>query len=222
MFIGHFAVALGAKAAARRTSLGALTAAVLLPDLLWPIFLVAGWEQVRIAPGATLFTPLDFISYPYSHSLAAVIGWACLLAILYYARAGYGIGAVMIAAGVVSHWVLDAITHRPDMPLYPGGGPRVGLALWNSFAGTLSVEGAMFAAGVWIYRSATRPLDRAGSYGFAAYVLVLILMYVENALGPPPPDPRTLSIVGFGVWLFPAWAWWIDRHRTTGLSTGPE
>ena len=72
---------------------------------------------------------------------------------------------VVVLALVVSHWVLDFITHTPDMPLYPGG-PKFGLGLWNSIAGTMAIEAAMFAAGVWIYTQVTRPRDRIGRWAF--------------------------------------------------------
>src|SRR5580704_6715491 len=99
-------------------------------DLLWPLFLLAGWEQVRIDPGNTAFTPLDFVSYPYSHSLAMSVVWGILFALLYWGATRYVAGAVVIGFGVVSHWILDFVTHRPDLPLYPGGTARVGLGLW--------------------------------------------------------------------------------------------
>ena len=154
MFIGHFAVGFASKRLAPQTSLGTLIAAAVMLDLLWPVFVLLGWEQVRIEPGNTAFTPLNFISYPISHSLLAAIGWATLFALLYYAVKRYRAGAVLIWIGVVSHWLLDFVVHRPDLPLYPGG-PRLGLGLWNSILATVIVEGLMYAAGVWIYLRVT-------------------------------------------------------------------
>ncbi len=119
MFIGHFAVGLASKRAAPRASLGVLMAAPNLLDLLWPIFLLLGWEQVRIEPGNTAFTPLDFVSYPISHSLVTACGWGALFALLYWARTRYTRGAVVIGLSVVSHWVLDFITHRPTCRSIP-------------------------------------------------------------------------------------------------------
>ncbi|MGD0135173.1 MAG: metal-dependent hydrolase [Bryobacteraceae bacterium] len=158
MFIGHFAVGFAAKRFAPRSSEAVLLAAPVLADMLWPVFLLLGWEQVRIDPGNTRYTPLDFVSYPWSHSLLMLCVWASAFGGIYYAitrcRAGYAItryraGAIAIWIGVVSHWVLDWVTHRPDMPLYPGGA-RYGLGLWNSIAGTMVVEFLTFAVGVWI------------------------------------------------------------------------
>jgi len=213
MFIGHFAVGLASKRAAPRASLSVLMAAPNLLDLLWPIFLLLSWEQVRIEPGNTAFTPLDFVSYPISHSLLTASGWGALFALLYWARTHYTRGAVVIGLSVVSHWVLDFITHRPDMPLYPGG-PKFGLGLWNSVPATISVEVPMYVVGAWLYLSMTRARDRTGSYALLAFLAFGLVTYVANILGPPPPNPRAIAFVTLTLWLVPVWAWWIDRHRT--------
>ncbi|HEU4402003.1 MAG TPA: metal-dependent hydrolase [Candidatus Polarisedimenticolia bacterium] len=215
MFIGHYAVGFASKRAAPQTSLGTLIGAAMLLDLIWPIFLLAGWEQVRVDPGNTAFTPLDFVSYPWSHSLVTACGWAALFALVYWARRRYRAGALLIGLGVISHWVLDALTHRPDMPLYPGG-PRLGLGLWNSIAGTMIVEGLMFAAALWLYATAIRPRDRTGRYAFRAFVLAALLMYGINIVNPPPlgMSSRQIGLFSLVAWIIPFWAAWIDRHRT--------
>jgi membrane-bound metal-dependent hydrolase YbcI (DUF457 family) len=212
MFIGHFAVGLASKRLAPRASLGVLMAAPNLLDLLWPIFLLLGWEQVRIQSGNTAFTPLDFVSYPISHSLLTACGWGALFALFYWARTRYTRGAVVIGLSVVSHWVLDFITHRPDMPLYPGG-PKLGLGLWNSVPATISVEVGMYVVGAWLYLSMTRARDRTGAYALWAFLAFGQITYVANILGPPPPSARAIAFAALTLWLVPVWAWWIDRHR---------
>ena len=169
MFIGHIGLAFAAKKVAPRPSLGTLALAAQLVDGVWPVFLLLGWEKVEIVPGITAVTPLLFVSYPYTHSLAAGAVWALLLAGGYYLLRRDGVGAGWIAALVVSHWILDFISHRPDMPLWPGG-PKVGLGLWNSVPATLAVEFALFAGGIWLYLSATRARDRVGTWALAAFV----------------------------------------------------
>ena len=213
MFIGHFAAALAAKRAAPRASLGALFAAAQLPDLLWPVFLLAGWERVRIAPGDTAFTPLAFEHYPWSHSLVAVIVWAALLAAGYAALARDRQGALVVAALVVSHWVLDAVTHRPDLPVVPGGAARVGLGLWNSVPATVVIEALLFAAGLAVYRRCTAARDRVGGAALWALVAFLLLVYTGSVLGPPPPAVAPVAWSGLGIWLLVAWGAWVDRHR---------
>lgn len=213
MFIGHFAVGFAAKRFAPRASLGVLMAAALLLDLLWPVFVLLDWEQVRIEPGNTAFTPLNFVSYPISHSLVAAIGWATLFALIYYFVTRYGRGALVIWIGVVSHWVLDFITHRPDMPLYPGG-PHLGLGLWNLPVATVVVEGLMYVAGVWIYLRVTRGKDGIGRWGFWAFVIAVAAFYVANIFSPPPPSVKPMLIAVIpAVWLLILWVWWADRHR---------
>ena len=213
MFIGHFAVGFASKRAAPRASLGALMAAPLFLDLLWPIFLVAGVESVRIDPGNTAFTPLDLHDYPWSHSLATSLAWSAVFATAFWAATRYARGAAVLAAGVLSHWVLDFVTHRPDLPLYPGSPTSVGLGLWNSREGTMAVETALFVVGVAIYARTTRAINRRGAFALWSLVLLLGAMYAMTCFGPPPPSATAIKYAGLAAWLFVPWAWWIDRNR---------
>src|SRR5688572_9700576 len=182
MFIGHFALGYAAKRWAPHLSLAVLFAAAQLADFLWPLFVAARLEQVRIVPGITAFTPLDFVSYPYSHSLVMLLLWGALFAwICTRHAADKRRSFIVVLALVVSHWVLDFVTHIPDMPLYPGG-PKIGLGLWNSVFGTLAVEAVMFAAGVWIYTRATRPRDRVGRWALVGITSFLLAGFVANAV----------------------------------------
>jgi LexA-binding, inner membrane-associated putative hydrolase len=231
MFIGHFALGFAAKRAAPRVSLAVLGSATQIADLLWPVFLAVGIEQVRIDPGNTAVTPLDFVSYPYSHSLAMLIVWGLMFAAVFrpkvrlkadptygkevdlYVGSGFSRTYTVLVLLVVSHWFLDWITHRPDMPLYPGG-PKFGLGLWNSVAATVAIETAMYVAGLWIYIRSTRARDGIGRWGFWALAAFLPVVYVANILGPPPPTVSALwmSAVAGGAILV-VWLWWVDRHR---------
>lgn len=213
MFIGHYAVSFAAKRIAPHTSLGTLMAAALLLDLLWPILVLVGWEEVRIEPGNTRFTPLNFISYPISHGLVAAIGWATLFAALYYLFARYWRGTLVVWLLVLSHWVLDFVTHRADMPLYANG-PKVGLGLWNSVVGTVAVEGLLYAAGVFVYFRVTRAKDSTGKWACVAFVIAMAALYVANIFSPPPPGVKPLLIGAIPFGLVPiAWGWWVDHHR---------
>ena len=213
VFIGHFAVGFALKRVAPRTSLGWLMAAPQFLDMLWPCFLLLGWERVRIEPGNTPMTPLAFDSYPYSHSLLMACVWGGVLAALYFAKAHRRTVGFWIAAAVVSHWVLDWITHRPDLQLAPSAPARFGLGLWYSVSATVIVESAMFVAAVRLYVRSTSARDAIGRVGFWAFVAFLAISYVANIVGPPPPDVRTLAIVSLGLWLFPLWSGWFDKHR---------
>lgn len=177
------------------------------------MFLLLAWERVRIDPGNTRFTPLDLAYYPWSHSLLLLVIWATAFALVYYSLTHYRAGTIAVWIGVVSHWVLDWVSHRPDMPLYPGG-PRFGLGLWNSIAGTLVVEMIMFSTGVWLYARTTRTRDRIGRYGFWAYVGLLGVLYFGDRFSGPPPSVADIAWSGIlaGIILVP-WAWWFDHHR---------
>lgn len=213
MFIGHYAVAMAAKKATPRVSLGTLFLSVQLVDLLWPVFLLAGLEHVRIDPGNTVMTPLDFYDYPITHSLIGSLGWSFLFGLVYFFVRRYSRGAWIVGLGVFSHWILDLIVHRPDLAVVPGGGTRVGLGLWNSLPGTLVVELGIFVIGAALYFRATTALDRTGRYALWALLAVLLVLYFGNLVSPPPPSERAIAIVGLGGWLFVPWAYWIDRHR---------
>lgn len=213
MFLGHYAVALGAKKAAPGTSLGTFILAAQLVDLLWPVFLLLGWERVRVDPGNTAVTPLDFVSYPWTHSLVATAAWGIALGLAYWLVRRYPRGAVVVGLLVISHWVLDALVHAPDLPVTPGGETRVGLGLWDSLPATLVLELGLFAAGAWIYSRATEAVDRTGAWSFRALIAVLALIYAGNLFGGAPPGETEVAVVTLGLWLFVPWGYWIDRHR---------
>jgi hypothetical protein len=213
MFLGHMAVGFAAKRVAPKVSLGVLLAASELVDLLFPVFVLAGWEQAHIVASDNPFTRFAFDSYPYTHSLAAGLFWGLLAAVGYWLARRRRRDAVVVGLVVLSHWVLDVISHQPDMPLYPGTSPKIGLGLWNSLVGTIIVEGLMFAAGVWLYATMTRSRDRMGRYGFWGFVLLLVGLYIGNIAGPPPPDPAAFAWVVLVFALFFFWVAWFDRHR---------
>ena len=215
MFIGHFAVAFAAKRASPTTSLGTLFIACELVDLLWPLFLLAGVETVAIAPGITQFTPLDFRHYPWSHSLLMVVVWSLLFAALVFARAKRWLSAAVVALVVLSHWFLDLVVHRPDLPLAPGSDVKVGFAVWDSVPGTLLLEGALFVIGVRFYLRGSQALDRTGHWALYGLLALLLASYVAAAFGPPPPSVAAIAWVGLaGGALIAALGYWIDRHRT--------
>jgi len=223
MFIGHFGLAFAAKRAAPRVSLGTAFLAAQWLDLLWPTLLLLGMETVRIAPGATAVTPLVFDHYPISHSLTAGMCWALALGAV-YALAKHNVrGAVVVGALVVSHWLLDAIVHVPDLPLAPGMDTMVGLGLWQSRAATLAVEIPVFAIGAWLYATSTQAKDSSGRWGLVGLLAFLALIHAGNLSGEPPPSVTAIAWVGQAQWLLVAWGYWVDAHRTARgpLTGGP-
>jgi membrane-bound metal-dependent hydrolase YbcI (DUF457 family) len=213
MFIGHYAVALAARRAVPAASLGLLVAAAQLSDLIWPILLLAGIEHVRVTPGITRMTPLDFTDYPVTHSLLGCAIWATASGAVVWLWRRDRTLALVTAAVVISHWVLDFVTHRPDLQLWPGSPTRVGLGLWNSPAATIALEAGMFAAGSALYLRGTRARDRAGRWAVGSLLAFLALVYVANLVGPPPPSEIAIAWSALLLWPVVAWAEWGDRHR---------
>ncbi len=208
MFVGHTALALASKARVPEAPLALLITAVFALDLLWPVFLLLGIERVHIQPGNTTFTPLAFDAYPWSHSLLLACVWGALLALVSLRH------RLLVGALVVSHWVLDLVTHRPDLPLWPGHSPLLGLGLWNSVAATLLVEGLLFGAAILLYLRASRARDRIGAFALWSLLLFQAVIWLSGPWSPPPPSARAIAWVGLAGVLFVPWAAWIDRHRS--------
>ena len=219
MFIGHFGIGFGAKAAVPKISLGSLFLAAQFLDLLWPTFLLLGLETVRIAPELDSLTPLVFEHYPISHSLLGAIGWGAAVGLVYWGLRRESRGALLMAALVVSHWLLDAIVHQPDLPLFPGSTTMIGMDLWASMPLTLAVELPIFVAGVWLYSRSTQATDATGKWAFRSLVGFLILIHAGNLFGEPPPSSQALAWVGQAQWLLVLWGYWVDRHRRAGTAS---
>jgi membrane-bound metal-dependent hydrolase YbcI (DUF457 family) len=212
MFIGHFGVALAAKKLTPRTSLGSLFFAAQFLDLIWPIFLLAGQEHVRIAPGITRMSPFDFYNYPITHSLLMATFWSVVVGSGYYLLRRSGRAAWAMGVAVISHWVLDFLVHRPDLPLWPGG-PKVGIGLWNSWIPEILLEVAIFVVGCGLYFSVTRARDNIGRYAFWALLAFLFAGWVASLVAGAPPNERAMAWGGLSMWIVVPWAWWADRHR---------
>lgn len=221
MFIGHYGVGLAAKRFAPRTSLATLLTASLFLDLVWPVLVLSGVERVRIAPGDTAMTPLDFEYYPYSHSLLMAVLWGVAFGLLYLLFRRDRAGALAVGCLVPSHWLLDLLVHRQDLPLAFGASSKLGWGLWNSVAATLLLEYGLFALGVAVYARTTRPLDRVGRWAFWAWAAFLALGFASDLGGPPPPSVDVLAWMALALWVLVLWAWWVDRHRAAVTPRGP-
>lgn len=218
MFIGHFGIGLGVKKIAPRISLGTLFLAVQFLDLLWPGFILLGWEHVVIEPGHTKMTPLNFTDYPISHSLLMACVWGLVFAFVYFLfRRNYR-NAVILFFCVISHWLLDLVVHTSDLPLYPGNSPLVGFGLWNHMMVEIIIEGLLFFIGILFYLQTTKAKNKKGSIGFWSLIIVLAGVHAANIFGSPPPSVTAIGWAGELQWLFVIWAYWADANRVVRRS----
>lgn len=222
MFLGHFGVGFGAKTLQPRVSLGTLFLAAQLADLVWPTLLLLGIERVRIVPHATATNALDFVYYPFTHSLVGELVAGLLLGLAYWLLRRHRRGAVLVGLLVPSHWLLDLLVHRPDLPLYPGPSPLLGWGLWNHLAITQVVEFAFLGAGLWLYGRRTQARNGVGRYGLLGLVAFLVLIHVGSLFSPPPASVAALGWSGQLFWLTVLLAYWVDRNRAVSGQPGGE
>jgi membrane-bound metal-dependent hydrolase YbcI (DUF457 family) len=214
MFIGHFALGFAGKKVNKKVSLGAMFLAVQWLDLLWPVLVLIGIEKVSIDPGNTVSTPLNFEYYPWSHSLLMAAVWGVIFAVIYYLLKKDGRGALLMLLLVVSHWILDWITHRPDLPLTPfDDSTKLGLGLWNHQGASIAIETTMFLAGSLIYMTATKAKNKTGKWSLWVLLIFFIVIHFMNLFGPPPPNSGAVSGAALLLWLVVIWGYWIDRNR---------
>ncbi len=183
MFVGHYGVSFAAKRGDRSISLWVLFVAVQLLDVFWSLFVFVGIEKVRIVPGITA-------SNPASHR-----------------------AALLVALAVFSHWVLDLVVHRPDLPLYDNAA-KVGLGLWNYPARAFLLEVAMLFGGMFLYLSSTTAMTRLGRYGIPVFGVVMLAVQAFVFFGPPPSSDRAAAVTALGAYVvFAAVAGWLERRR---------
>lgn len=209
MFIGHFAAGFASKKISNSLSLAVMIIAVQFLDIIWPVFVLLGLETVAIEDGITKLVPLDFTFYPYSHSLLMATVWGLMFGLIYFAITKNRQNSLILGALVLSHWVLDLLVHRPDLPLSPFSDYKVGLGLWNYPFAEIIIEVSLFCAGIYFYYTAKRPKKKIA---FWSLVGVLIIMQGLNFFGPLPPDATSVAIGANFIWLFVIWAWWIERE----------
>jgi hypothetical protein len=217
MLVGHFAVGFAAKRIEPALSLGTLVLAAMLADVLAFTLVAAGIEHFRVATDVQR-NRLIGDNIVYSHSLLMDVFWGALLAGAYFLWRRHAGGAWILFAAVVSHWVLDVVSHRPDMPIAPGIPRAFGLGLWNSMPATLMIEGGMWLLAIVLYVRATRAKKRTGVYVFWVGIVILTLAWLGNISTPPGSGQSAIaagltSLVFFGCAI--GWAYWMDRARSS-------
>lgn len=183
MFVGHYGVSFSAKNAEQSIPLWVLFLAVQFLDVLWAPFILLGIEKVRILPGFTASNPLDLYYMPYTHSLVAALLWSCAGGVAYQflARPSRRQASVVIGLAVFSHWILDFIVHRPDLPLYDNSA-KVGLGLWNAPALAFGLEAVLLFGGIWLCLRGRL----ARSLGTLLFGVLMLGIHAYVFFGPPP------------------------------------
>jgi hypothetical protein len=211
MFVGHYGVSFAAQRTNPHVPLWVLFLAVQLLDVLWAPLVLLGIEKVRIVPGITASNPLDLYYMPYTHGLIGALVWSAVSYGLYrfwQRRAGGG-AAMLVAVAVFSHWILDFIVHRPDLPLYDDTA-KVGLGLWNWPALALGLEAVLLFGGMLLFLR-----DRSGSkVGMMIFGIIMLAIQGVVFFGPPPTSPSAAAVTALLAYaLFALFvAWWEVRH----------
>ncbi|HBP88597.1 MAG TPA: hypothetical protein DD706_12960 [Nitrospiraceae bacterium] len=227
MGIGHYSVSFALKAADKTISLGLLFIAAQFVDILWLIFVLLGIERVNMVPGITAANPFDFVFYPFTHSLVASFLWAGGAYVVFRlipAKPGSAQNqvALIMGAAVLSHFFLDLIVHRPDLPLTSGDSYKIGFGLWNDVLASYLLEGLLLLGGLGIYLHATRSTTLVGKYGMSIFALCLLIanlsVYREDVLSfffPLPLTPEIFASFTLGYhFVFVGVAFWLDQKRS--------
>ena len=214
MFVGHYGVSFAVKSVDKRIPLWLLFIAVQFVDVLWAIFVLTGIEKVRITPGITATNPLDLYYMPYTHSLVAALLWSGAGFIGYKAsRRGASYAAFLVAAAVFSHWVLDLIVHRPDLPLYDDT-YKLGFGLWNYPALALALEASLLFGGVLLYLRASKAVSPIGTFGVPVFGILLLIVQGIVFFGAPPPSPSAAALTALLSYVVLAGvAYWLEKKR---------
>jgi hypothetical protein len=136
------------------------------------------------------------------------IVWSGLFAITYFLFTKNKNASLLLGGLVFSHWILDFIVHRPDLPLTPFYDIKVGLGLWNHPALEIILELGLFIIGTYFYYTSENPKRKLSFWLLIGFFLLIHLM---NLVGPPPPKPDAVAWTANLMWLFVIWAWWIEK-----------
>lgn len=213
MFVGHYGPAFALKRAVPEASVSVLGAAVQLVDIAWAILIFAGIEQVRIVPGFTESNALDLHFIPYTHGLISTVLWSVggglIAGLLTRSRRVF----VAVALAIASHWILDLLTHRPDLPIY-GDEMKVGLGLWNYRWPAFAAEILSLGAGIVFYVRGSRPRDAIGRFGPGVLFVALTGAQLFNLLVAPTETPNATAAGALLSYLaIPVAMATVDRHR---------
>lgn len=215
MFIGHWAPALAAAAASRKAPpIAVLFIGAQLID--WAFFglLLAGVEHMRFSPGSSVMNPMDLYHMPYTHSLLGAAAFAGAVWALRWLLLRDMAGALIGAAVVLSHWLLDLLVHVPDLTL-AGSPPKLGFGLWNHPMIEMPLEVGITLGALWWYAKVRQP----ARLPVAALAIALLALQAINWFGPVEPKVTagTSLLAFFAYGLATILAWWMGKtERAAG------
>jgi len=215
MFVGHYGPSFAIKSFRPAIPLWLLFIAVQFVDVLWAVLVLLGVEKVRIVPGITASNPLDLYYMPYTHSLVAAIFWSVAAGVVIWLlpRVATRTAAIWLGVAVFSHWVLDFLVHRPDLPVYDDT-MKIGLGLWNYPAVALSLEAVLLFGGMILYFRATKPVNTLGRVGLPVFGVVMLAIQSYVFFGPPPVSPAAAAVTALAAYVaFAFIAEWLARQR---------
>jgi hypothetical protein len=216
MFAGHYGVSFLVKKSEPTLPLWTLFLAVQFLDVLWAVFVLLGIEHYRIVPGITASLPLDLYYIPYTHSLVAAVAWSALVFVgcRWFSPLRATRPAFLMALAVFSHWVLDLVVHRPDLPLYDNA-HKVGFGLWNYPITALALESALLFGAMWIYLRSTTATSFTGRYGMFLFGLAILAVHCLLFWGPLPSSPAEGAVrLGSLYLIFSVVVCWLEKKRT--------
>ena len=198
MYIGHFAVAFVLMLLFPGVLPLVILIGVAFPDLLWPVLVLAGVETVRIRPDSPLQKDIEFVRYPFSHSL--VLG--ALIASAVGVVLGLALGALtglLFVVASASHWLLDTVVHRKDLPVLGfGHDGSAGLGLWTLPRLAFAVEYAFYAAVVLlVFPASAVPAVLAIGFVFHALNANSFFGFTKRNPTPTPAAYAGLALFGF-------------------------
>lgn len=219
MFVGHYGPSFAIKAVRPAIPLWLLFIAVQLVDVAWSVLILLGIEKARIVPGITASNPFDLYYMPYTHSLVATILWSVAAGALCKVLLGLRqwSSAAWIGAAVFSHWVLDWLVHRRDLPLYDDT-MKVGLGIWNYPVIALALEAFLLFGGMFMYMRRTTTINAVVRFGPPAFGILMIAIQAYIFFGPVPGSPSELAATALVSYIvFAAVIQWLDRQRRDAM-----
>lgn len=223
MFVGHYAAAFVLRPLKKSPSLPVLFAGVQLMDILFFGFVLTGTESLRLTPGITAMNPLDLYNMPFTHGLGGVLVQSAIFGLLIAALMGDGqrlVGGLIASMAVFSHWILDVVTHRPDMMLFREI-DKIGAGLWNYPFAAMLVETLVIVSAFVLFVAITSPRGGVGRASLIVLGLGMFALQCVNWFGPAP-NPLTTSLASVASQGLLAYAiliglaFWVERTRETG------